>query len=138
HALIGEELRDLEGARDATAGDRTRGQAGDGATIEMNAARLRPHVTRAQIEQGGLARPVRADHGKKFSFVDIEADAVGGLHAIEFDVQIPHLQDGRTHFAETSLRVRRPYKPFGRNMMTPINAAPTIRFHASAKAAASV
>ena len=52
------------------------------------------HVAGDHVEQRGLARPVRAEHGEAVAAGDIEIDAVQGEKTTEGDDDVTQLTNG--------------------------------------------
>ena len=69
-----EQRHDLEGARDAAQRHALRRAAGDVLAAERDGAPARAHAAGQHVEEGGLARAVRAHHAVQLAFVDGEVD----------------------------------------------------------------
>ena len=59
--MTGEQLRDLEGARDAAPRDGARREIGDGLSVEGDADAGRADIGGSQNDEWGLARAVRSE-----------------------------------------------------------------------------
>src|SRR5690606_40564869 len=81
HAL--EEARGLEGAGQAQAGHLVGLERGRLDVADPGGARRWRQVSGEEVDEGGLAGAVRADHRKDLALVDVEVDAVDGDDAAE-------------------------------------------------------
>jgi len=79
----GEDTGQLERAAQAEAEDLLRGRAGDAAAAEVDLAGVGPLVAGHDVEQGGLAGPVRPDQAGDRAFRHGQRAAVERLHAAE-------------------------------------------------------
>src|SRR4029077_6614198 len=75
HAHAGEDRRDLEAAREAAPGDLVRVQSVDAAAVQLDAAGGEREAAADQVEERGLARPVRSDDGVARAGGHVEAHA---------------------------------------------------------------
>ena len=91
---LGKDLRDLEGADHAEAEDGRRRGSRHVAPGEDDAARGRRQRPGDEVEEGGLARAVRADDRAHLAPRDGEADAVHRGEAAEAPRQLPRLEEG--------------------------------------------
>jgi hypothetical protein len=138
HRVLEEELRDLEGARDAEARDRARRMCRDVLAEELDAAGLRLEVARGDVEEGGLAGAVRPDDRQMLPGLHVEIDAVGRDHAAETDHQSARAEHDLRHAADLSPALRRrtiPIRPAGARRMIAMSTKPRIICQASASCA---
>jgi len=73
----------LEGARDAELGEPARGQVGDVASLERDAAAVRMVEAADHVEDGRLAGAVGADDRQDLALLGLERHPRHGLHAAE-------------------------------------------------------
>jgi len=73
-AEMSEKPSQLECAAQAKAGNPVRFPTCDIIAVENHTSRRRCIVAADHIEQGGLARPIRADETHQFIFADLESD----------------------------------------------------------------
>lgn len=64
------------------------------AAIEQNRAHRRLIHLSQQVEDGGLARAVRADQAGDFRLADNQVEILDGMQAAEIDAQVARLQHG--------------------------------------------
>ena len=96
HAHAGERAVVLERAHHAARGDAVRRQAEDRLAREAHAAAGRGEGARDQVEGGGLARAVGADHAEDLAFADLEVERLHGRQAAEALAQLLDLEN-RSH-----------------------------------------
>src|SRR6185312_620230 len=89
-------LRELEPC------DLVRGQAGDVAPVEQDAAGARTGTAADGHHEGGFAGAVRADQRNDLAGIDVEIDAFERLHAPVIGVHAAHGEEGRGHGTPTS------------------------------------
>ena len=92
---VGEQLVDLEGARDAELHPLVGREPGDGRAVEQDLPARRPQHAGEQVDEGGLAGAVRSDQGVAGAFLDRERDRIGGDDAAEPLVEASRFQDRR-------------------------------------------
>src|SRR5262249_41373356 len=78
---IGQDVGDLVGAGDALLRDAIGGKPGDVLAVEQHAAGCGANDPGQTIEEGALARPVRADDGPDLPGSDLEVHIVEGGQA---------------------------------------------------------
>jgi len=88
HREVAEDPGDLEGAPEAERGPPVRPQRGDVLPEQGHAAGGRPQLARQQVEQGGLARPVRPDDAEAGPLGDAQRDVRHGRDAAEAAPQV--------------------------------------------------
>ena len=76
HRHVGEQPSVLEAAPEAGAGALAGAQVGDVATLQLDAAAVDRHEAADEIEDGGLAGAVRADHADDLVRAHVERGAV--------------------------------------------------------------
>ena len=110
HAHVRERMRDLIRAADAEARARVRRHRRHVGAGEHDAPVGRRDVAGDQVEHGGLAGAVRADHGQRLAVLDGEAHGVHGLErAVELGHAVKFQQDRHESFAAAAARsARRP------------------------------
>src|SRR3954451_22457826 len=136
--MLGEELRQLEAAADAAVDDGPRREAEDRLAVILDLPGLWRQVAGRHVDEGGLARAVRADDGEELAGHDVEVDAVGRLHAAEGELQAAGGEERGAHGARPFMRLESmPQSPPGAKRMTSSSTAPRIICQASATAAAA-
>ena len=95
HAHVLEEPDRLEGARDPLADDGVGPEADQARAVEPDLAPVRPEQPRDEVEEGRLARPVRADEADDAARRDHQLHVAHRHEAAEAPRQTAHLEDGR-------------------------------------------
>ena len=114
HRELGKDLGDLKGARDAAPDAPRRQQIRDVLAVEQDAAGGRGQKSADQIEEGGLAGAVGADHRAQLAGLDGHRDVVDGDQAAEVARDVLDLE--QAHGA--ALRWMMPSTPRGKNSTT--------------------
>ena len=83
HAELREAAGELEGAHQATRDEPVGREAADGLAGQPDLAAIGPVEAGDDVEQGGLAGPVRTDQAGEAAGLDAEIDAVEHLDAVE-------------------------------------------------------
>ena len=97
HRLVFEEFRVLERSGDTQLGGAMRRHVRDLHAVERHAPRLGFVETADQVEDRGLAGPVRPDDAEHFAGVNGEGDITDRLDAAEADGQVARLEQGLAH-----------------------------------------
>ena len=100
------ELDVLEGARQAEPGEPPLREGRDVAAEKLDPARRHRQGSRQQVEQGRLARPVRADQADDLAGADLEADVVDGDQPAEALDRAAHGEDRRAGRRQRAPRQR--------------------------------
>src|SRR5207245_10718407 len=79
----GERLRDLKAPHDAEAGPLVSREARDVPAVEEDPPAIGRERARHAVDQGGLARPVRADEPEPFAGSHVKADSIEREEAAE-------------------------------------------------------
>src|SRR5258705_5876225 len=108
-ALRGEEGEILERATDAEPGDLVRRLGQKRGALEVDRPGRRRVQAAQAVEQGGLARTVRADQTHDLSGLDVEGDPIEGDDAAEPDRDVANAEDG--HLALRAESVSRSSAP---------------------------
>jgi hypothetical protein len=106
HGGVLEQLDVLERARDAELGDAVRRQPRQVVAVEPDAAAARRIDQADQVEDGRLARAIRADDGEHLARLQCERHAVDRPHAAEADAEVLDLKEGPPRG-----RMHRPRRP---------------------------
>ena len=117
HARRREDLRHLEGARDAGDDDVARRQRGDVAPLELDRAAGRREIAGDEIDEGGLAGAVRADDADHLARCDLDLDIARGDDRAEGFVEPAHRKE-RAHEADRRRRRNSDQTPLGRKQMS--------------------
>ncbi len=120
---VEEDLQVLEGARHAESGHAVRRAGGDVVTVEQHAAGIGRVDTCCQVEERGLAGPVRANNGMDRAGANRQAEVVYGADPAE---RLAERLDGQQAHRRRSLSraCSEGTRPRGMNIMTPIRMAP--------------
>ena len=114
NAQIREDAAVLEGAREAELGEPFGRKARDRPAVEQDLARVRGVEARDEIEERGLAGPVRADDADELVLVNREIDGVHGRQAAEAPGQAADLEQHHTV----------PNRPCGRKRISSSSTSP--------------
>ena len=114
HRQLGKNLGDLKGAGDAPPDAPRRQEARDILVVEQDPARGRGQKPADQVEEGGLAGAIGADHRAQLAGLDRHRDVADGNETAEmardaFDLEQAH---------DADLRWMRPRTPRGKNSTT--------------------
>src|SRR5260221_473669 len=125
---IGEQADVLEGARDARDRDPIGREPGDALSIEKKQPLIRRVNAGEQVEQRGLARPVRSDQSKDLAARDRERNVLQRADAAEALRNVLDLQQGAHAAGTESSRflTAEGNSPAGRNSMISTSARPKI------------
>ena len=111
----------LEGAREPRLDDAVRRQPGQLAPLVLDPAPVRPEVPGDEVEEGRLARPVRADDRVLLALLELEVHPVDGDEPPEVLEEVDGAQHRPGPFRQSSPRARRdaslrarPARPSGR------------------------
>jgi hypothetical protein len=75
------------------------GQAGDVLAAEADPAPVRPELPGQQVEHGGLAGTVGADHAEGLPFIEADAQIVDHLEGPEAQTHLLHGENGHRQLA---------------------------------------
>ena len=98
-------------------------ESDDAALVEQDVAVVGPVDARDEVEEGGLARAVGADHADDFALGDVQIQLGHDLQAAERERDAAQLQQWRRRHQTISTR-RSPSRPFGRRIMRQISITP--------------
>ena len=100
----------MKRARDAALDDFVDAQAGERLAAEGHRAVRRRVDAGDEVEDGGLARAVRADQPAEFALADGEVDRADGGEAAEADGGLVELEErgGHQSFTLPNFRLKRP------------------------------
>src|SRR5436309_464136 len=125
HREVGKDLDELEGPRDPEAGQAGGSEPAHVAIFEGDGARGRPEDAGEDVDERGLARPIRPDDRHELSCIDGEAHAVEGA---DLAVELPQPLGAEDHGrgAAAGRGVRSPASPPGAKMTMRARIAPKI------------
>ena len=89
HRFVLKQLGVLKGPRDAEGRDIVRRHPCDVLAVEMDRPARRLIEPADQVDDRGFAGAVRANDGENLARLDVETDAIDGLHAAEADRKVP-------------------------------------------------
>src|SRR2546427_583796 len=124
----GERLRDLKAPHDAEAGPLVSREARDVPAVEEDPPAIGRERARHAVDQGGLARPVRADEPEPFAGPHVKADSIEREEAAEAlgdRVDLEQGRGGRLAHPPRSLRAR-PGSPSAAGTTNTTSTAPHI------------
>src|SRR5438552_935646 len=125
HREVGKDLDELEGPRDPEAGQAGGSEPAHVAIFEGDGARGRPEDAGEDVDERGLARPIRPDDRHELSCIDGEAHAVEGAD-LAVELPQPHGAEDHGRGAAAGRGVRSPASPPGAKMTMTARIAPKI------------